>query len=70
MKKFTEKAQIMERLHLLEDPQCQFQLLRCCITPRTGFWLRTMAECRARRMGAACWSMEPSDDGFSSRAAR
>ena len=46
MAKFHEKGHIMTRMQLLDDPQIRFQLLRCCVTTRPGFWLswlRTMA---------------------------
>ena len=40
--KFESKATLIERLTLLSDPQIKLQLLRCCASPRPGFWLRTM----------------------------
>ena len=43
MDKFHDKGRIMSRLPILSDPQIRFQLLRCCVSTRPGFWLRTMS---------------------------
>ena len=43
MQKFEEKAEVLSRLPLISDPQVKFQLLKCCISTRPGFWLRTMS---------------------------
>ena len=51
--KFQEKADLLARLQIVEDPQVAFQLLRCCAAPRPGFWLRTMAP--SLTDGAARW---------------
>ena len=43
MDKPHDKGRIMPRLpiRILSDPQIRFQLLRCCVSTRPGFWLRT-----------------------------
>ena len=38
--KFHDKGRIMPRLPILSGPQIRFQLLRCCVSTRPGFWLR------------------------------
>ena len=41
MDKFHDKGRIISRPPILSDPQIRFQLLRCCVSTRPGFWLRT-----------------------------
>jgi len=40
--KFSSRAAILDSLPSISDPDVKIQLLRCCISTRPGFWLRTM----------------------------
>ena len=51
--KLEEKAKVVSRFHLLSDPEVKFQLLRCCISTRPGYWMRTMPP--SLTLDAATW---------------
>ena len=41
--KLDDKAHLIDRLALIEDPQVRISLLRACASTRPGFWMRTMS---------------------------
>ena len=51
--KLDEKAELIDRLWLLDDPQVQLQLLRSCASTRPGFWMRTMSPSLTRDAAAS-----------------
>ena len=51
--KFEDKASILNRMRILNDPSVKLSLLKSCVSTRPCFWLRTMSPHLTR--DAAAW---------------
>ena len=42
-RKLEDKANLITRLAIIDNPQVRVALLRACASARPGFWMRTMS---------------------------